>query len=410
VRVNALFNRLLGFSGTVVEDVTFSGGALLVQVRLSSRLLVCPCGRTSRAGYDSSRRRWRHLDFGRWKVYIVADIRRLDCAGCGQVRTEWMPFARPGARHTRDFEDLAGWLTKRMSKSAVATLLGTTWSTVHGIVGRLVDTHLDTDRLDALVRIGVDEIAYRKGRKFLTVVTDHDTGRVVWLADGHDQAVLRTFFDQLGPHRCARIEAITMDMTPVWRAPATQYLPNAAICFDAFHVIKWAGDAVELAYHGTARPSWHLPGLSPAKTWQQVRGVLRTPTERLDRAGHTILANLRRHQPHLHRAWQLKEQLRELYRTVEPADAHSYLTRWTNSAQRAASNAMKLLAGRIHRHHDGIINAVTHGLSNSLTEGLNAGIRLIQRRAHGYANLDNLIEMIYLCHSGVPTPLPTHRN
>ena len=408
MRVNALFNRLLGFSGTVVQEVSLSGSSLLIHVRLSSQLLVCPCGRTSRARYDSSRRRWRHVDFGRWKVYIVADIRRIDCAGCGLVRTEWMPFARPGSRHTRDFEDLAGWLTKRMSKSAVATLLRTHWSTVHDIVGRLVDAHLDTDRLDGLSRIGVDEIAYRKGRKFLTVVTDHDTGRVVWLAEGHNQALLASFFELLGPQRCAQIEAISMDMTPVWRAPATEYLPNAAICFDPFHVIKWAGEAVELVYQATPRPAWHIDGLSPAQTWQKVRAVLRTPTQRLDQFGHAILAKLRRHHPRLYRAWQLKEQLRELYRTVEPTDAHTYVTGWTARALRAASNAVKLLAGRIQRHHDGIVNAVRHGLSNSLTEGLNAGIRLIQRRAHGYANLHNLIEMIYLCHGSIPTPLPAH--
>lgn len=408
MRVNALFNRLLGFSGTVVEEVTLSGSALLIQVRLSSRLLVCPCGRTSRAGYDSSRRRWRHVDFGRWKVYIVADIRRLDCAGCGRVRTEWMPFARPGARHTRDFEDLAGWLAKRMPKSAVATLLRTTWSTIDGIVERLVDAYLDTDRLDGLHRIGVDEIAYRKGRKFLTVITDHDTGRVVWLGEGRNQALLSSFFTQLGSERCAQIEAVTMDMTGIWPAPVREHLPNAAICFDPFHVITWAGEALELAYHATPRPTWHLDGLSPAKTWQKVRAVLRAPAEKLDEVGRTILTALRRYHPRLHRAWELKEHLRDLYRTIEATDADRYLKRWTTSASRAASNAFNTLARRIRRHHQGIINAIEYDLSNSLTEGLNAGIRLIQRRANGYRDLTNLLEMIYLCHGGIPTPLPNH--
>jgi hypothetical protein len=120
VRANALFNRLLGFTGTVVESVSFTDQALVVEVRLRSQLLICPCGRSSRARYDTSVRQWRHVNLGRWKVYIRARIRRVDCRGCGQVRTEWMPFGRPGARHTRDFEDLAGWLAKRMSKAATA--------------------------------------------------------------------------------------------------------------------------------------------------------------------------------------------------------------------------------------------------------------------------------------------------
>jgi len=408
VRANALFNRLLGFSGTVVESVSFADQALLVKVRLRSAVLVCPCGRQSRAAYDASHRRWRHVNLGRWKVYIQARIRRVDCAGCGQVRTEWMPFARPGARHTRDFEDLAGWLTKRMSKAAVATLLRTTWHTIDAIAQRLVAAHLDDDRLDGLHRIGVDEIAYRKGRKFLTLVTDHDTGRVVWIGEGHTSATLTTFYDLLGEHRRAQIQAVTMDMTRIYREPTLTHLPHAAVCFDPFHVIKWAGDAVELAYQATPRPATlSLGELTPKQTWQKVRTTLRQPAEHLDPTGWALLRKLRTHHPRLWRAWHLKERLRDLYRTVPPDQAATHLNRWITAASRAASNAIRTLARRIRRNQHGILNAIHHGLSNSLTEGLNAGIRLIQRRAHGYASLDNLIEMIYLCHGGVPTPLPT---
>jgi transposase len=164
VRAAAVLKRLLGFAGTVVDDVSSTDTAMVVSVRLRSRMLVCPCGRTSRARYDSSRRRWRRVDFGRYQVLIEAEIRRVDCRRCERVRTEWMPWARPGARHTRDFEDLAGWLVKRMSKAGVAMLLRTTWHTVDTLVRRLVGEHLDSDRLDGLYRIGVDEIAYRKGR------------------------------------------------------------------------------------------------------------------------------------------------------------------------------------------------------------------------------------------------------
>jgi transposase len=407
VRVNALFNRLLGFAGTVVESVSFTDQAVLVQVRLRSKVLVCPCGRQSRAGYDASQRRWRHVDLGRWKVYIQARVRRVACRGCGRVRTEWMPFARPGARHTRAFEDLAGWLAKRMSKAAVAALLRTTWATVDAITERLVTSHLHDERLDGLRRIGVDEIAYRRGRRFLTVVTDHDTGHVVWIGEGRSGKVLTAFYDLLGEDRRARIEAVTMDMTRIYREPTLTQLPNAAVCFDPFHVIKWAGDAVELAYQATPRPTWTITGLTPKQTWQKIRTTLRQPAERLDATGWALIHKLRTRHPRLWRAWNLKERLRNLYRTVPPDQATHYLKHWTTAASRAASNAMKTLAGRIRRNTTGILNAIHHGLSNSLTESLNAGIRLIQRRAHGYASLDNLIEMIYLCHGGIPTPLPT---
>jgi transposase len=409
VRVTAVFNRLLGFSGTVVEKAVFHATGIVVNVRLRSQQLVCPCGRTSTATYDRSRRSWRHLDLGRYKVIISAVVRRVDCRGCGQVRTEWMPFARPGARHTRDFEDMAAWLARKMSKTAVATLLGTSWQTVDDLVRRLVASHVDTDRLDRLCRIGVDEIAYRKGRKFLTVVTDHDTGQVVWIRAGRSQAVLAEFFDALGPRR-HQIQAVSMDMGPIYREATRAHLPGAAICFDPFHVIKWAGDALHQTFLATPRPAQPLAveGLGASAAWRKVRGALRAGAENLDPLGEQIIDQLRRKQPRLHRAWQLKEQLRRLYRDVDPADADAYLKRWITAALKSRIRAFIALARRLRHHIDGIVAAVHLGLSNSLTEGINADIRLIQRRAHGYADLDNLIEMIYLCRGGVPTRLPNH--
>jgi transposase len=408
VRAATAINRLLGFRGTAVEEVRFEGAAMVVSVRLTSRMLVCPCGRTSRARYDRSRRRWRHLDFGRSRVWIEAEIRRVDCRGCGQVRSEWMPWARPGSRHTRDFEDMAAWLVKRMSKTGVAQLLGTTWEKVDALVRTLVDEHLDIDRLDNLYRIGVDEIAYRKGRKFLTVVADHDTGRVVFVGQGRTQHIFGEFFAALGAAGRARIEAVSMDMTQIYRKATTAHVPHAAICLDPFHVVKWAGEALDLAYQ-TGREQGvqiSVAGLTHAQTWQQVRGALRQPAEKHDPTRTAIIEQLRRKHPRLHRAWRLKEDLRQLYQ-VPAADADDHLRRWINRALRSPIAAFVTLARRLRRHRVGVLNAIHLGLSNSLVEGINAGIRLIQRRAHGYANLDNLIEMIHLCHGGIATHLPT---
>ena len=408
MRAATAINRLLGFKGTAVEEVRFEGAAMVVSVRLTSRMLVCPCGRTSRARYDRSRRRWRHLDFGRCRVWIEAEIRRVDCRGCGQVRSEWMPWARPGSRHTRDFEDMAAWLVKQMSKTGVAKLLGTTWEKVDALVRTLVDDHLDLDRLDHLYRIGVDEIAYRKGRKFLTVVADHDTGRVVFVGQGRTQHVFGEFFAALGAAGRARIEAVSMDMTQIYRKATTAHVPHAAICLDPFHVVKWAGEALDLAYQTSREQGVQISvaGLTPGQTWQRVRGALRQPGEKHDPTRAAIIEQLRRKHPRLHRAWRLKENLRELYQ-IPAAAVDDHLRRWINRALRSGIPAFVTLARRLRRHRVGVLNAIHLGLSNSLLEGINAGIRLIQRRAHGYADLDNLIEMIHLCHGGIATQLPT---
>jgi transposase len=413
VRVSAVFNRLLGFAGTLVEQVSFSGPAVVIGVRLRSRDLVCPCGRVSRVAYDQSRRRWRHVNFGAWKVIVEAAVRRVDCRGCGRVRTEWVPWARPGARHTTDFENLAGWLAQRMAKSSVAVFMRTTWHTVDGIVRRLVAAGIDDSRLDGLSRIGVDEIAYKKGRKFLTVVTDHGTGNAVWIGEGRSMAALREFYDILGPQRRAAIQAVSMDMGRIYREATRAALPDATICFDPFHVIMWVGDALDQTHLATPRhgPQITVDGVPPAQTWRKVRSTLRAAAENLDTTGHAILQQLQQHHPTLHQAWQLKESLRRLYRGITPRSAARYLKRWCETATASGINAFTALARRIGHNFDGITAAIQLGISNSLTEGLNAGIRLIQRRAHGYASLPNLIEMIYLCHGGIKIHPPgAHTN
>jgi transposase len=162
-----------------VQSVAFTDRGVVIGLRRRRRTMLCPCGRSVGARYDTSRRRWRHLDFGACQVWLEADIHRVDCRACGRVRTEQVPWARPGARHTSDFENLVAWLAQRMDKSSIARLMRCSWEAVDAIVCRVVTDHIDDTRLDNLYRIGVDEISYTRGRKFLTIVADHDTGHVI---------------------------------------------------------------------------------------------------------------------------------------------------------------------------------------------------------------------------------------
>jgi transposase len=199
-----------------------------------------------------------------------------------------------------------------------------------------------------------------------------------------------------------------MDMTRIYQEAARVHLPQAAVCYDAFHLIKWAGEALDQIHLATPRDGAliQVDGLSPAKTWQKVRTTRQAAAENLDATGKAVINQLRIKQKRLFRAWQLKESLRGLYQGLSAKAAAWHLDKWCRAAARSNINAFMTLSRHIRRHFDGIIAAITHRLSNSLIEGISAGIRLIQRRANGYASLDNLIEMIHLCH-GVPARLPS---
>jgi transposase len=401
VRVETAFNRILSVPGAWVRGVSFTPDGVVVQVRRRSTRLTCPCGRRARAGYDSSVRRWRHLDLGASRLLLQAEIRRLWCSSCGRIRTEQVPWARPGARHTRDFEDVVAWLAQRADKTTVARLLRCAWRTVDAIVIRVVVDHIDERRLDGLYRIGIDEISYRRGRRFVTVVADHDTGDVVWVGKHAAQTTLAGFFHDLGPARTRRLKAVSMDMSPNFHRATQRAAPKARICFDPFHVIQKANLALDRVYADAASElGLHGP------EWQRKRFVLRRAAEDLEPRHREFLAGLRRVRHRLWRAWELKEELRDFYR-IAPDRAAGYFKAWIARALRSRIQPFIRLARRLRDYQDGIIAAVELGLSNSRLEGINARIRLIHRRGYGYHSAAALIAMIHLTCGGLTITLPT---
>ena len=189
MRVTSVFNRLMDLPGITVTDVEFSADAVVVGVRLRSRRLRCPrCEFTTRSRYDTRAESstWRHLDLGAWRLRVRADLRRLCCPVHGVV-TQGVPFARPGSRFarpgsrfTRDFEDLVGWLATTMDKTALARLVRVDGDTTGRIIERVVADRLDPNRLQHLFQVGVDEVSWRKGHSYLTLVSNHATGKFVW--------------------------------------------------------------------------------------------------------------------------------------------------------------------------------------------------------------------------------------
>ena len=149
-----------------------------------------------------------------------------------------VPWARHGTRFTTAFEDTAAWLAARTPASAVTGLLRIAWRSVIGIVGRVVDAAAaGVDRLAGLRRIGIDEVAYRKGQRYLTLVVDHDTGRLVWAADGRDKATVAAFFDELGADRAAALTHVSADAAAWIGDVVAERAPQAVRCLDPYHLV-----------------------------------------------------------------------------------------------------------------------------------------------------------------------------
>jgi len=407
VRVATAFKRLLRLPGASVVDVCFGAEGIVVTVRLRRRRRVCAlCGQTGAQLeiHDRRRKRWRHLDLGANRCVIECELRRLRCPDCRKVHLEPVPWARPGSPYTRDFEDVVAWLAQQMAKTPIAGMLRIGWDSVGRIVQRVMADHLDARRLDRLVAIGIDEISYRRGQRYLTSVADHRSGAIVWCAPGRNSATLQGFFAELG-ERKASIRAVSIDMSGEYQRAIRAAIPHAQICFDPFHVCRLASRATDQV----RRDEWNAHERSHTPTGRWVKGtrwsLLKAP-ERQTLGQLATLGEVQQANSRLYRAFLLREELRLLYHLDDPALAPAHLDAWLAWAARSRLRPFVALVCTLRAHRDGILAAIRLGLSNGRLEGLNSKIRLISHRSFGFHSAAALIALVYLCCAGVTIELP----
>jgi transposase len=407
VRVTTAFNRLLRLPGASVIDVSLTGEGVIVCVRLRRRRRVCArCGQTGSrlAVHDRRVKRWRHLDLGATRCVIECELRLLRCPDCRVVRAEPVPWARPGAHHTRDFEDVVAWLAQQMAKTPITGLLRVGWDTVGKIVARVVAEHLDEDRLTGLVAIGVDEISYRRAQRYLTSVVDHRTGAIVWCSPGRNAATLQAFFAELGERRHS-IRAVSIDMSGGYEKAIRDSIPDAEVCFDPFHVVRLGQRAVDQV----RRDEWNAHDRSHTPKGRWIKGtrwsLLKSP-DKQSVPQLALLGEVQHANKAMFRAFLLKEELRVLYQLEDPALAPAHLDAWLAWASRSRLAPFLKLARTIRRHRAGILAAIRLGLSNGRLEGLNSRIRLISHRSFGFHSAQPLIALVYLCCARIVIDLP----
>lgn len=412
MRTIRVWKRLLGVEHTVIEQVEFEGegdAAVLVASVRPTRSRRSRCSRCDRRcrGYDrgEGRRRWRALDLGTVKAFLEADAPRVSCPEHGVVVAA-VAWARPAARHTLAFEETCAWLAAHTAGSVVAQLQRVSWRTVSAIVTRVVaDLAGRTDQLAGVRRIGIDEISYRKGQRYLTVVVDHDTGRLIWAAPGRNSATLHAFFDALGAERAALLTHVSADGAEWIHSPVRARAPQAVLCLDAFHVVAWATAALD----AVRRDVWNdLRRGGRAEQASSLKGsrwaLVKNPAD-LTGEQRTTLAGIANTNKGLYRAYLLKEQLRAVFAT-KGQQGKVLLAGWLAWARRSQLPGFVTLAKTIQGHRQLIWNTLKHELSNARVEATNTHLRALTRRAYGFHSPEALIAMAQLTRGGLCPPLP----
>jgi transposase len=408
VRRRSVWKAAFGLRGAVVEDVCVENDErLVVSVRPAAREQDrCPHCRRRCPGYDlgDGRRRWRTLDVGTMLAYLEADAPRVSCKRHGVVVAA-VPWARHDSSFTRQFEDQVAWLTVQASKTAVSQLMRVAWRTVGWICERVSDEALATrDLFSGLTRIGVEEISIRKGQRYLTVVVDHDTGRLVWAGSGRDRASVLTFLDLLGKDRCHQLRLVSCDMATWITGPVAARCPNASVCYDPFH-LKLSTDALDEVRREVWNDARRQGQTQLAKELKGARFALWKNPGNLTERQQLKLARVQQLNQRLYRAYLPAQQLREIDR-VRFDHAVALLDAWLKWAQRSRLTPFVKLARTITDQRPGIEAAIRNGLSNARVEQVNTQIRLITRRAFGFHSPHAAIALAMLALGGLCPSLP----
>jgi len=398
VRITTLLRNLLGLEETRVLDVNFDEAGLVVDVAPTWRKPRCSECEEPCPGYDhGDGRRWRHLDLAGMMLHLRYDTRRVDCPKCG-VKVELLPWAETSSWFTRPFEDHVGYVAQRCDKTTVSSMMRVAWDTVGAIIQRVVGRHRDRDPLDGLTQIGVDELSYRRHHEYVTVVVDHGRGHVVWAKPGKNAETLKAFFDELGPERCAKLEAVTIDMSAAYIKAVTECSPQAQIIFDRFHVQRLVQDAVDEVRRDEVRAA---ASKEERKQLKRTRWALLKSFWNLSLFDSCRLSSLQRDNKRLYRAYLLKEAMVGVLDCRWEWLARQKLDEWVRWARRSRLEPFKRVAVTIRDHAEGILAYVRSGLSNGRTEGLNGKARTITRRSYGFHSAHGLIALLKLCCGGI---------
>jgi transposase len=434
VRVTTAFSRLLRLPGVWVRKVRFEPDRVIVEVALRRERLVCPeCGYSVRARKDTRPENsvWRHLDLGVWRLEVHCRRRRLWCPVHG-ARTEGVPFARPGAEFTRDFECLVAWLATRTDKTTIKRMLRIDWDTVGRIIKRFCADELDPDRLEHLYDIGIDEVSWKRQHNYLTLVADHGRGKIVWGCEGAGEKAADCFFAELDPElladppqppsrdagereereqpvgdRAAKLRAISLDMGHGYAKSARRHAPQAVICIDPYHVVQLANQALDEVRRGYWNELRRIGDQQAAKRFKDARWSLLKRPEKLTDTQAATLARLRAAGGEVWRAYELKEAARGIFAPgLGVDDVEILIDRLLSRLARSRLEPFVRFGKTIRKHRDGILAAVRLGINQGRTEALNNKVRLITRRAYGFHSAKAALALVLLTCGPITLHLP----
>jgi transposase len=381
-----------------------------VRPRKNGRPICSGCGRPGPGYGRLPERRFEFIPMWGFPVFLVYAMRRIDCRHCGRVLVEDVPWVNGKHRHCEVYLwFLANW-AKALSWKEVAIRFGTSWDTVRRAVDAAVEWGLQHRDLTGVTAIGVDEVARRKGHRYLTLVYQINEGckRLLWIGWERKEETLRGFFDWLGTDRTAELEFIVSDMWKPYLKVIAERAGHVLHILDRFHIMQHFGKAIDKVRAEEAR-QMKRDGYEPVL--KRSRWLLLKRPENLSEKQEARLSDLVQYNLKSVRAYLLKEDFQGFWTYVSPYWAGEFLDRWCTRAMRSRIEPMKKVARMLRQHRPLILNWFTarKQLSGSLIEGFNAKVKLTTKRSYGFRGEKCLQNALYHTLGKLPEPDTPHR-
>lgn len=410
LNTEALFTAALGLQAPWrVERVELNTGKRRIDfdVVCSQRRLSCPhCGAPDQGIHERIQRSWRHLDFFQFEAWVHAGVPRVACNACGKTTQAPVPWAREGSGFTLLFEALALSLCKELPVAHAAGHLRADAKALWRRIAYYVNKARAKDDMSGVRHIGIDETSLRKGHQYVTVVHDLRQKRLLFVTEGRDHQTLQAFAKDLLAHggNAQAISHVSMDMSAAYLKGVQQQLPQAAICYDRFHVAALAGKAMDevrsTEFKTRATAVAQALGDLDRASRRSLSWAMRTHHAGWSQRHLQAMYSLQRTNLQSARAWRLKVALAQVYEAAahsrSQAVARAGLERWISWAMRARLAPFKQLARTLKTHFEGVLAGMQQGRSNAFVEAMNGLMQNAKRAARGFRTSRNFIAIAYL--------------
>ena len=413
--MKAILNSIEKHKGFIYSGVAWDPEAedktLLIDVRprRGSQGYCSGCGVRGRT-YDSMKpRRFQFVPLWGILVFFVYAMRRIDCRDCG-VRVEMVPWADGKKRITKTFGWFLATWAKRLSWKDTAEAFKTSWDTVFRAVEVAVEWGRARMDLTGITAIGVDEIMWRRGHEYLTVVYQIDSHckRLLWIGQHRSEETIKAFFTWFKPERAMALQYICSDMWKPYLKVIAKRASMAIHVLDRFHIMTHFSKAIDEVRADEARKlkrSGKEPILKGSR-WCWLKRV-----ENLSDSQQATLADLVRMNLKTVKSYLLKEDFQNFWEYTYAGAAGKFLDQWCRRTMRSRIEPMNRVAKMLRRHRPLLLNwfYAKGEISAGIVEGLNNKVKVTSRKAYGFRSYKAIRLALYHNLGGIPEPEFTHR-